>query len=767
MSRANLWRGRGPLLLAAAAVAWAMAASCRTALPTGPQTTPAGPTPAPPTARKPTAGTPDVARFAPAPNLRVAILTDVARASLGADGGVVVWGQNPEGGWSGRRVETARATFLPVGGGPGARAPFPAAPFRVQVGSFVEESGARAVAEKAGATAGLPANVRRNPTGPRFEVRVGEFPSRDEAQRTATRLHREGFPGSFVVQDEGPAASLPGRLRLVETGEELAGATVLPVVEADRLSADGNAYRGVFEVRANESGLLVVNVVALEDYLKGVVPNELSPQAFPELEALKAQAVAARTYALRNLGQFAAKGYDLCATATCQVYRGLTSEHPLSSQAVEETAGRVATYGGELINALYTSTCGGHTEDGGNIFEEAAPYLKGVDCAPERGSWAEVRTSVPPRALGDDPDLTRSVGLLVSLGVLEPRVYAPAFLKGIPGDPEVRAWGKKLTAALRRKDCDSPSQGSLARRATFFEHLVGALCWEERARRLLAPGDQAYLLQVEDRSAFHRDGEREAAALLLSEGVLSPFPDNTLRPSVALTRAQAYVLMAKAVEKAGPPGLLRGKFQGLANGEIQVSRSAEKETLPLEGAVRLFRNLDGAMAAASEISLSLGDEVKYVLRDGRVDYLEVAQSRHGVAADRDSRYYRWEVRLTPAEVAQGVSRYGRVGVVRDLEPRKLGVSGRVVELVVRGSEGDLLLRGLRVRWGLGLRENLFVIERERDAKGAVVRFVITGKGWGHGVGLCQVGAFGMAQAGSSFEQILKHYYSGIVLEARE
>jgi stage II sporulation protein D len=69
-----------------------------------------------------------------------------------------------------------------------------------------------------------------------------------------------------------------------------------------------------------------------------------------------------------------------------------------------------------------------------------------------------------------------------------------------------------------------------------------------------------------------------------------------------------------------------------------------------------------------------------------------------------------------------------------------------------------------VRWGLGLRENLFVVDRERDAEGAVERFVFTGKGWGHGVGLCQVGAFGMAQSGSSFDVILRHYYTGIQLE---
>ncbi len=100
-------------------------------------------------------------------------------------------------------------------------------------------------------------------------------------------------------------------------------------------------------------------------------------------------------------------------------------------------------------------------------------------------------------------------------------------------------------------------------------------------------------------------------------------------------------------------------------------------------------------------------------------------------------------------------------------PKRLGVSGRVVELGVVGSEGQLDLKGLQVRWGLGLRENLFVINRETGPRGEVERFVITGKGWGHGVGLCQVGAFGMAQAGSTFEEILKHYYTGVSLSRPE
>src|SRR6185369_852652 len=126
-----------------------------------------------------------------------------------------------------------------------------------------------------------------------------------------------------------------------------------------------------------------VNELPMEDYLLGVVPNELSPTTFGELEALKAQAVAARTYILRNLGQYKDEGYDICATDMCQVYLGAGTEDPLATRAVAETRGVIATYLGQPINALYSSTCGGRTESSENIFIDAIPYLRGRECAAE------------------------------------------------------------------------------------------------------------------------------------------------------------------------------------------------------------------------------------------------------------------------------------------------------------------------------------------------------------------------------------------------
>jgi stage II sporulation protein D len=374
----------------------------------------------------------------------------------------------------------------------------------------------------------IPLPETAQPVAPRA-IRVGVLVSSEQATITAANgvVVRGTAAGETVAlvrtleRATFRAVAPGGRLRLLETGDELDRALVQPADAADLLHADATPYRGVLEVLPAEEGrLTVVNVVPLEDYLRGVVPNELAPEAFPQIEALKAQAVAARSYVLAHLGDYASRGYDVCATAACQVYRGSASEHPLTDRAVLETRGLVATWRGRPIHAFYTSTCGGHTEEGTAVFEDGAPYLRGVACPTER-----------------------------------------------------------------------------------------TLAGDETARG--------------------------------------------------------------------------------------------------------------------------GD---------------------------------WEVRLTPAQVGRAVARYGDVGAVQDLLPTKLGVSGRVVELSVVGSGGQLDLRGMHVRQGLGLRESLFVIHRETGAAGEIEHFVINGKGWGHGVGLCQVGAFGMAQAGSSFEAILKHYYTGISVQ---
>ncbi|HTG17846.1 MAG TPA: SpoIID/LytB domain-containing protein, partial [Blastocatellia bacterium] len=157
-----------------------------------------------------------------------------------------------------------------------------------------------------------------------------------------------------------------------------------------------NEYRGEIHLVINRRGRIsVINAVSMEDYLLGVVPMELPPGPYPAIEALKAQAVAARTYALANRNQHGDDGFDLYDDARSQVYAGLTGERALSNRAVEETRGMVAVFVDQAghaspIQALYTANCGGRTENNEAVFGGAPlPYLRGVACAPDRATSAE------------------------------------------------------------------------------------------------------------------------------------------------------------------------------------------------------------------------------------------------------------------------------------------------------------------------------------------------------------------------------------------
>jgi stage II sporulation protein D len=148
----------------------------------------------------------------------------------------------------------------------------------------------------------------------------------------------------------------------------------------DTLKVNGLHYRGQIELTCGtRNGILAVNFVPVDDYLKGVVPNEVQ-YTWP-LEALKAQAVAARTFTLSHMGEASEHAeYDLEAGTNSQVYRGLDSEHEATSRAVDATAHLVATYQERFISAFYHSNCGGHTADVHHVWGSDAPYLKGVAC---------------------------------------------------------------------------------------------------------------------------------------------------------------------------------------------------------------------------------------------------------------------------------------------------------------------------------------------------------------------------------------------------
>jgi stage II sporulation protein D len=149
---------------------------------------------------------------------------------------------------------------------------------------------------------------------------------------------------------------------------------------------------------------------------------------------------------------------------------------------------------------------------------------------------------------------------------------------------------------------------------------------------------------------------------------------------------------------------------------------------------------------------------------GEVDYLEVRPAPTGAAADRFSPFANWTKALSVGQAQSRLGRFaGGVGSLTDLRVMARGKSGRAIDLEVVGTDGTRHVVGGRIRSALGLREQLFVIERKYDDTGRVIGFTFLGRGWGHGVGMCQVGAYGLARQGFTYEQILKAYYTGIEL----
>jgi stage II sporulation protein D (peptidoglycan lytic transglycosylase) len=145
------------------------------------------------------------------------------------------------------------------------------------------------------------------------------------------------------------------------------------------IQVNGRSYRGWVEIRKKRNGMLmVINDLDIEDYLRGVLASEIPPGW--KYEALKAQAVAARTYALYQKKTAGRRPYDIAATVNSQVYAGSEAERPREARAVEDTKGFVIVYRGEIIPAFFHSSCGGQTENAAALWGIDAPYLKGVDC---------------------------------------------------------------------------------------------------------------------------------------------------------------------------------------------------------------------------------------------------------------------------------------------------------------------------------------------------------------------------------------------------
>jgi stage II sporulation protein D len=461
------------------------------------------------------------------------------------------------------------------------------------------------------------------------------------------------------------------------------------------LEIDTRAYRGAIEVFGNSRRTLtVVNELPLEEYLRGVVPNELNPTTFGQIEALKAQAVAARTYIQRNLGQYRTEGYDVCATDACQVYFGLLTEDALATQAVTDTRGVVATYEGRPINALYSSTCGGRTEDAEHIFNEKVPYLVSTACEYKHP------TPLPFSTTRSIADWKRGVLAVARVGSYS---EAARFM-GLP-------------------DRGEPASANPADLATFI-------------RQTFYPT----VLTASDLSFVNDQG-------ILSAGSTVPRDEVLFR---LIDRKTAFEWQ-------------QGVLVSWDGGKMRLLVGGQPREFTVNPDALIYQRVGDERLAVREGSWIGGELVDFRAEGTSIPMLVYRINFANPAADRFSRLALWQVHKTKAELDVAF-RPLNIGEFTDMRVLQRGSSERLVSTEIAGSAARRTVPALRLRTLLGLRDSLFSYDIERNASGSVVGATFFGRGWGHGVGMCQVGAFGMALEGATYEQILKKYYNGIELK---
>ncbi|MGA7615611.1 MAG: SpoIID/LytB domain-containing protein, partial [Thermoanaerobaculia bacterium] len=623
--------------------------------------------------------------------------------------------------------------------------------FGVQVAALSDQSSAEALAAKARQETGAEAGVVFDSGGGVYKVIVGDFASAEEATPFRQTLVDKGYAKDSLIVRRPSTQTFQKEIRLVDDeGNEytFAGESILVLpAQGETIEIADHPYRGGARVFVNSRGLLnVINELNLEDYVRGVIPNEMGPRTYPALEALKAQALAARTYVFKRLGEYSAEGYDICPTPACQVYKGFSTEDPLTDQAVKETEGQVITFDGQPIDALFTSTCGGATSDVSTMFPDRhEPYLKGVPCV-------ELQT-------------TTITGREITPLLTETQTAARIF-EAITGAPAAgNSWSASDVATATRAAAksagfpiDSSARPASSRRGDVLRYLGRVLHFDDASNVLLLPQDRAYFFPTSSPDA----DPYPAAAFMIKYRILPSQNIDKVDLDAAMPRDELHAVLYHWMENYGALSEVKGVLATADGRALSLRAGGKTLSYTLPDGIPLFRVINDRAQEQQSVTTMTGDRVTvFADRSGRVGALEVEGNYDGAAFDRTSAYSSWVRSYRADELVPAISRRFPIQKLQDLRPTVVDPAHRVAEMEVTAEGGRVFtMKGIVIRWSLKLPDNLFWMSKTKDSDG-VDRYTFFGKGWGHGTGMCQVGAYGMAVRGWTADKIVKWYYTGV------
>jgi stage II sporulation protein D len=302
-------------------------------------------------------------------------------------------------------------------------------------------------------------------------------------------IYVDGVQRSFTnLPMNWPVQAISDQLYI--DGQAVGRSLTLEPLGGNLMTWDNTYYRGALRLTAKGDNLQIINVVDLESYLRGVVAAEM-PGSWP-LEALKAQAVAARTYVLYSMQP--TNTYDICATIDCQKYSGTSKEHPSSDQAVYATAGQVLTYGGAFAKTYFHSDSGGVLASPKEVWGGSADYLvahNDVEYSTPHRNWE--RTLEPSDVANVLAGYGKNVGTPTSMQIVSYTASGRVWEMTVTGSAgSVLLSGTSLTKMLRNMGLKSTKfsmTGSLTMVGSGFGHGVGM---SQYGAKYLSEGGYAY-----------------------------------------------------------------------------------------------------------------------------------------------------------------------------------------------------------------------------------------------------------------------------------
>ncbi len=624
--------------------------------------------------------------------------------------------------------------------------------FRVQVGGPASLEAAEAIMKRLRELGEHPERVRVSDGGT-WRVLTGRFETAEAAEPILQKLMATGFDELWVSTEKRPGKPRKGRAlyAITERYERRAlpsnGVSFRPLGELTTVVGKGR-YRGRIEIYPNAQGrLTVMNRVELETYLRGVVPKEMGAWEFPSIEALKAQAVAARTYAVANRGKRAKEGFDLLDTVADQVYGGRDGEQNLTDRAIEETRGLVAMHGGQPIQALFMANSGGATVDNRYVFGGGAtPYLQPATNYLPKASTLMFKGAAAP--LGDQGWLSLELLRLAAADLipaawLEPeRMAQPLRMTDLKGPVEALAAHLSLRVPQVRA-----AQGK-----ELFLWMARSLDFDQVVRGQERVQDATYFLP----DLGLKSEDHLLAGFLARRGLVPP----SLWKNAVPTLGQGLQVLGKLWQELEPLELSEGTL--LKDGQVRV-KNGGPGPLALAPSVFLAEEAPGgSLRLVGESAIQVGDRIRWISRGGGSRLLVRRLDPDGASLDRYNPTAHWKQDVKEADLLARLQQRTGAHSLRGLELQH-NDQGRVLELTVRDNEGRAFrFTGMRIRGLLGLKDNVFNFIQTGTRPNR--RWTFYGRGWGHGVGMDQTGAYGYAMEGWTFDQILKHYYRGIELK---